>query len=661
MWRSALVLLLIVQLATASSTVHVSDGKSLVAAFTNSSVSSITLDNDVRLSSGDWPDGVYRLNRNLTIKSDPHGRHLDLLAPSPNGILYLHDLAKLQYSCAPLVPWNILAYPREATVPGVNDIVFPKTVLWDGDVYNDTIYYKDFSTRMTVGENVAYGGYVVHKRGSWKVDLGGAGMAAGSAGAAAAVSPDAYSGQLGSSNASASSFRIMVGPVGTAASVSTFDSRSSCETVNSGASNVQQQVGSAGEARHGPGHLSGMLGGLASPARVGRMVGAGSFGRVFQGRLRDEEVAIKVIHHNSRAAAQVSTEVELMMTFNHPNLGASDISPRSEQDQRQSTGSPPQTGSGNIGSSGSNTAKMMETWIITAFCNAGNLQDAAMAHNEGGLFAQDVPRLGVILNVLLGVARGMDWLHEQNVLHGDLKAANVLLSLVPGSSDHPQADGGAVDQSETQLLAQVADFGLSRVIMEGATHLSTFTVGTITHQPPELMRSGRLSKPADVFSFGVLMWEVITGEQPWKGRMMGEIMTMVMIEGARLEFPATVSKAYADLARRCWLEDPAARPSFGELVLELEELLQQAAALQESAAAAVHAQRAAPLPVELSAAAAGHVCGPGGEGSGLNEEEEEEEEEDLYKTMSSTGAAGGVSSRSAKASEVEDVWAGEEL
>jgi hypothetical protein len=43
-----------------------------------------------------------------------------------------------------------------------------------------------------------------------------------------------------------------------------------------------------------------------------------------------------------------------------------------------------------------------------------------------------------------------------------------------------------------------------RVMMEGATHLSTFTVGTITHQPPELMRSGRLSKPADVFSFGVL-------------------------------------------------------------------------------------------------------------------------------------------------------------
>lgn len=76
MWRSALVLLLIVQLATASSTVHVSDGRSLVAAITNSAVSNITLDNDVRLSSGDWPDGVYRLNRNLTIQSDPHGRHL---------------------------------------------------------------------------------------------------------------------------------------------------------------------------------------------------------------------------------------------------------------------------------------------------------------------------------------------------------------------------------------------------------------------------------------------------------------------------------------------------------------------------------------------------------------------------------------------------------
>jgi len=76
---------------------------------------------------------------------------------------------QLQYSCAPLIQKNILAYTRDPAVPGVNDIVFPKTVQWNGVQYNDNIWYRDFSARMTVGENVAGAGYVVHKRGSWKV------------------------------------------------------------------------------------------------------------------------------------------------------------------------------------------------------------------------------------------------------------------------------------------------------------------------------------------------------------------------------------------------------------------------------------------------------------------------------------------------------------
>jgi hypothetical protein len=76
---------------------------------------------------------------------------------------------QLQYSCAPLIQKNILAYTRDPAVPGVNDILFPKTVQWNGVQYNDNILYRDFSTRMTVGENVAGAGYVVHKRGSWKV------------------------------------------------------------------------------------------------------------------------------------------------------------------------------------------------------------------------------------------------------------------------------------------------------------------------------------------------------------------------------------------------------------------------------------------------------------------------------------------------------------
>lgn len=58
---------------------------------------------------------------------------------------------------------------RDPTIPGVNDIGFPPTTVWEGVTYADPIVYKDFSTRMSLGENAADRGYVVHKRYSWKV------------------------------------------------------------------------------------------------------------------------------------------------------------------------------------------------------------------------------------------------------------------------------------------------------------------------------------------------------------------------------------------------------------------------------------------------------------------------------------------------------------
>jgi hypothetical protein len=74
-----------------------------------------------------------------------------------------------QSSCPPLNQPQILAYPRDPTVPGNNVITFPGSVLWDEVPYNYSIHYVDFSTRMSIGENAADRGYVVHKRDSWKV------------------------------------------------------------------------------------------------------------------------------------------------------------------------------------------------------------------------------------------------------------------------------------------------------------------------------------------------------------------------------------------------------------------------------------------------------------------------------------------------------------
>lgn len=74
-------------------------------------------------------------------------------------------------------------------------------------------------------------------------------------------------------------------------------------------------------------------------------------------------------------------------------------------------------------------------------------------------------------------------------MHGDLKAGNVLLQNLHGGCDQ---------------IAKISDFGLATVLMDGATHRSTASMGTITHMAPEVLKSGRMSLAADVYSFAIM-------------------------------------------------------------------------------------------------------------------------------------------------------------
>lgn len=341
----------------------------------------------------------------------------------------------------------------------------------------------------------------------------------------------------------------------------------------------------------------------AADVHLGVLVGAGSYGRVFAGKLGVQDVAIKVLHHDDAAAQQVASEVSMMMRFQHTNLvkafhyitwGMAGLSnrltcpdPREREDSarlRSLMSSGSGVDSGSITSADSlqrRPHRMLETWIICELCNAGNLQDAVMLREDSVFFEGDTPQMGIILQTLLGVAKGMACLHASNVLHGDLKAANVLLCVKDTAATGGAGGGGAEDAAPlVELEPKVSDFGLSRIMGEGATHHSTHTMGTITHQAPELMKSGRLSKAADVFSFGVIMWEVFAAAHPWKGLTMGEVMTSVMIDGRRLIWGTGVPKAYAALADQCWQADPEARPSFARLVCALHDLLQRHETLQ---------------------------------------------------------------------------------
>ena len=160
-------------------------------------------------------------------------------------------------------------------------------------------------------------------------------------------------------------------------------------------------------------------------------------------------------------------------------------------EQQQQTGAtpPPDAGSAGSGAGAGGAAPDAQTWLILELADRGTLADAS---RRGDLGPGGAGGMAELLARLSDVAAGMAYLHGRSVLHGDLKAANCLLASAPS------APFGAA--------AKVSDFGLSRALNPGATHRSTRTCGTVTHQAPELLRLGKLSAAADVYAFAILMW-----------------------------------------------------------------------------------------------------------------------------------------------------------
>ncbi|KAL6073683.1 Myotubularin-like phosphatase domain [Balamuthia mandrillaris] len=200
--------------------------------------------------------------------------------------------------------------------------------------------------------------------------------------------------------------------------------------------------------------------------------------------------------------------------------------------------------------------------ILTEFLPYGNLYD--FIHKATGALDW-----GLRLRIVRDVAEGMNFLHSTipPTIHRDLKTPNVLM---------------ASTSSSAPTVAKVADFGLSTQMTEA--RMKGRNVWNPVWLAPEIMQNKEYTEKADVYSFGIIMWEVISLQHPFKEYTAeydaDSRLEDAIIQGLRpsVTFPeASESPEYMSLMQACWDDDPSARPDFATIIQRLEAIQRQLA------------------------------------------------------------------------------------
>jgi serine/threonine protein kinase len=191
------------------------------------------------------------------------------------------------------------------------------------------------------------------------------------------------------------------------------------------------------------------------------------------------------------------------------------------------------------------------------------LMGGGSLHDFLHVMAQDVlvrPPTDLLwkLTVCLDIAEGMSFLHSSQVLHRDLKSANVLL-----------------DQSGR---AKISDFGLST--WKDSTVTQTVGVmGTLAWTDPEVIKGGKHSEASDMYSFGVVVWEIFSGELPWVNESVMKIMSLVGYEGQRLPIRESFPMAVKEFLSSSFKES-IERPAFPSAVHLFRDLCSEQPTLE---------------------------------------------------------------------------------
>ncbi|KAK4790693.1 hypothetical protein SAY86_017997 [Trapa natans] len=283
------------------------------------------------------------------------------------------------------------------------------------------------------------------------------------------------------------------------------------------------------------------------------MIGEGGFGCVYEGTIKDTDdsskklkVAVKQLNRRStQGHKEWVTEVKLLGVAKHLNL-VKLLGYCAEEDERG-----------------------IQRLLVYEHMSNGSVHDQLWARH--GKTLSWTRRLRIAQDT----ARGLAYLHEEMdfpIIFRDFKSSNILL--------------------DEQWNAKLSDFGLARVgPEEGLTHVSTTVVGTIGYAAPEYVHTGRLTSKNDVWSYGVFLYELITGRQPrdhnlpknqqnllkWVKPFVRDPKKFPLVIDPRLERKKTAESGYrlAAVANKCLVLQPKSRPKMSEVLKMVNEILEE--------------------------------------------------------------------------------------
>ncbi|CAK7343118.1 unnamed protein product [Dovyalis caffra] len=295
------------------------------------------------------------------------------------------------------------------------------------------------------------------------------------------------------------------------------------------------------------------------------MVGEGGFGCVYKGSIKSTEdpttkleIAVKLLGKRGMQASFIPcghkewiTEVNVLGVVEHPNL-VKLVGYCADEDERG-----------------------MQRLLIYEFMPKGSVEDHLSIRSDTPL------PWAMRLRIAQDAAHGLKYLHEEmdfQIIFRDFKSSNILL--------------------DEQWNAKLSDFGLARLgPSEGLTHVSTAVVGTMGYAAPEYIQTGRLTSKNDVWSYGVFLYELITGRRPldrnrpkseqklleWIRPYLTDAKKFKQIVDPRLDQKDILKSAHklANVANRCLVRNPKSRPKMSE-VLEMMNQIVNASTETES-------------------------------------------------------------------------------